>query len=135
MKFSGIFSAERITAIKKQLFRLGHLYVERTKLTLADRLTILLGAIITLIVCVPLIVIALVFLSGALIEIFTANFGTIAAWLMVGGIYALITLIVLIFRKPIILDPTARFVSKLIFKEDGLDDSDEHEKSGKKANP
>ena len=67
----GIFSPRRVDALKRRLRVLANLYVERTKLTLADRLAMLMGAIVLVFVCLLLGTIGLVFIWGALIELFS----------------------------------------------------------------
>ena len=44
---------------------------------------------------------------------------------IVGGIYFLLTALIVVLRKPLIFNPVSRFVSMLIFKEDaGIDPAD-----------
>ncbi len=121
-----MFSAEKLTALKSRLHTLLKLYIEKSKLTLAERLTMLMGALLLSIVCMLLGIIGLVFISGALIELFSMCLHPIAAWAIVGGIYFLLLGLIVLFRQPLIFNPVARFVSQLIFKEDGIDDSEEN---------
>ena len=118
----GIFSPRRVDALKRRLRVLANLYVERTKLTLADRLALLMGAIVLVFVCLLLGTIGLVFISGALIELFSMCLHPIAAWFIVGGIYLVLLILTVLLRRWLIFNPVAKFVSKLIFKDDSLDE-------------
>ena len=65
---SGMFSADKLNSLKGGLTRLFHLYLEKTKLTVAERLSLLLAAGVMIFICSLLAIIGMVFASGALIE-------------------------------------------------------------------
>lgn len=115
---TGMFSAEKLGSLKTGLQRLFHLYLEKTKLTVAERLSLLLAAGVMIFICSFLGIIGLVFLSGSLIELLSLWISPIASWAIVGGIYFLLTALIVLLRKPLIFNPVARFVSMLIFKEE-----------------
>ena len=122
---SGMLSAEKFDSLKKGLRRLFRLYLEKTRLTVAERLSLLLAAGVMIFICSLLGIIGMVFVSGALIELLALWISPIAAWAIVGGIYFLLTALIVVLRKPLIFNPVSRFVSMLIFKEDaGIDPAD-----------
>lgn len=122
---SGIFSAEKFGTLKEGLRRLFRLYLEKTRLTVAERLSLLLAAGVMVFICSLLGIIGLVFVSGALIELLALWISPIASWAIVGGIYFLLAALIVLLRKPLIFNPVARFVSMLIFKEnEGIDPDD-----------
>ena len=113
---SGMLSAEKFDSLKKGLRRLFRLYLEKTRLTVAERLSLLLAAGVMFFICSLLGIIGMVFVSGALIELLALWISPIAAWAIVGGIYFLLTALIVVLRKPLIFNPVSRFVSMLIFK-------------------
>lgn len=122
---SGMFSADKLNSLKGGLTRLFHLYLEKTKLTVAERLSLLLAAGVMIFICSLLAIIGMVFASGALIELLSLWISPIASWAIVGGVYLLLAALIVLLRKPLIFNPVSRFVSMLIFKEDaGPDPAD-----------
>lgn len=119
------FSA-RFATIRTRLMTLLHLYVEKGKLTLAEKLTLLLSAGIILFVCALLCVIGLVFLSGSLLSLLAMCMSDVAAWAIMGGIYMCLALLLVVLRKPLVINPVARFVSRLIVGDD-VDDAPPHD--------
>ena len=92
--------------------RLISLYIENVKLTAAEKLTVVMSAAVLLLVALVFGIFMLAFLSGACIELLAL---VLPAW----ASYA--------FRKHIIVNPIARFVSRLVFDtaSDGKDDDDD----------
>lgn len=128
MNLLGLLGAGKYAGVKNRLRRLLGLYIEKTKLTLSERLTLLMGAIMLMVTLAMLGTIALLFFSGAIFELFCLCLPPIAAWALVGAIYVILMVVIYLLRRKLIFDPVARFVSKLIFKEDsieGVDDTPE----------
>ena len=90
------------------------LQVDYTKYTVTEKMVVLLSATAT-----ALILGALGFgdlsiaLADYLAEVLNCQWGAHA---IVAGIYALLLVFVVIMRKPMIVDPIARFLSKLFLK-------------------
>lgn len=112
---------EKFQSIRDRLKTLFELYIEKAKLTLAERLTLLMSAAIILFVCALLCIMGLAFLSGSLVMLFSLCLPEIAAWAIVGGIYFLIALIIILLRKPLVINPVARFISQLIIGNEEAD--------------
>ena len=93
------------------------LQVDYTKYTVTEKMVVLLSATATALILGALGFGVLFYLSIALAdyltEVLNCQWGAHA---IVAGIYALLLMVVVILRKPIIVDPIARFLSKLFLK-------------------
>ena len=100
---------------------LSHLKLEidYTKLTGAEKTTILLSRIFLVAITIVLGMSALLFLAFSLAHvIIRATHSAVLAYLMVALIFVIILLCIYAFKKQLILDPVARFVSKLFHSPD-----------------
>ena len=97
--------------------RLISLYIENVKLTAAE----------LLLVALVFGIFMLAFLSGACIELLALVLPAWASYAILGGFFLLLVVLVIAFRKHIIVNPIARFVSRLVFDtaSDGKDDDDD----------
>ena len=90
------------------------LQVDYTKYTVTEKMVVLLSATATALILGALGFGVLFYLSIALAdyltEVLNCQWGAHA---IVAGIYALLLVFVVIMRKPMIVDPIARFLSKL----------------------
>ena len=93
------------------------LQVDYTKYTVTEKMVVLLSATATALILGALGFGVLFYLSIALAdyltEVLNCQWGAHA---IVAGIYALLLVFVVIMRKPMIVDPIARFLSKLFLK-------------------
>ncbi len=90
-----------------------------TKLTAVEKLAILLSAIAFLAVVIIIAAYALHYLFSALISVLASAMGCVwGAQLIAAGILLLLLLVVFAFKKRLIVDPVARFVSKLFLTPD-----------------
>lgn len=90
------------------------LQIEYSKYTLAEKITILLSTLALGAVCLLLSIVALILLSFALVHVFELFIPSGFAYLSVAGILLLLVLIVYLLRKPLLLNPIARLISRLI---------------------
>ncbi len=102
--------------IWRMLKKLFALKVENVRLTVAERLTIFLVGVISFLLLLILGAFILAFLSNALVDLLTEAIPAWTASLILAGIYLAVTIIVYLFRKPLIIRPVARFVSRLIIE-------------------
>jgi len=116
MKSSGTLSS-----LKELLIRLCRLYIENAKLTLTEKLTLLLSAAL-LIISLVFGVFALAFFAGAAIEALELVMEPWLSNLILGGVFVLFMLLTFILRKSLILNPIARFISRMIFDVHPQDD-------------
>ncbi|MCM1369586.1 MAG: phage holin family protein [Candidatus Amulumruptor caecigallinarius] len=91
------------------------LEVECAKLTLAEKATILLSSLIIGFVCALMAAIAVVMLALALSEAFKLIMTPSLAYVCTAGIVLLLVLLLYLFRKPILLNPIAKLVTRVIF--------------------
>ena len=90
---------------------------EYTKLTAVEKLAVLLSAVAFVAVVIIIGTFILHYLFSALISILASAMG--CAWgahLIAAAILLVLLLVVFAFKKQLIVDPVARFVSKLFLK-------------------
>ena len=110
--------SETISSVKKILLRLGRLYLENAKLTVAEKLTVVFSAATLLLIVLVLTIFALAFLSGAILELLAMVLPMWACYLICFGIFISMVLVILLMRTSLIVNPIARFVSRLVFEND-----------------
>ena len=107
----------------KKLFNEARKYFslewDYTKLTAVEKMAVLLSSIAFLAVVIILGTFALAYVFSALIDVLAVALGcTWGAQLIAAAILLVLLLVVFAFKKPLIVDPVARFVSKLFLKPD-----------------
>jgi len=107
----------------KKLFNEARKYFslewDYTKLTAVEKLAVLLSAPAFVAVVIIIATFALHYLFSALISVLATAMG--CAWganLIAVGILLVLLMVVFAFKKQLIVDPIARFVSKLFLKPD-----------------
>lgn len=89
--------------------------VQYAKLTAAEKMTVLGTAVAIGAVVMMLAIVVLLMLSFALKGVFQMWMATPLAYLCVAGVWILFILIVFLFRKKLISDPIAKFITRLFF--------------------
>lgn len=95
------------------------LRLEYGKLTLAEKLTLLLSSLALGLICVFLGVIAIFFLSMSAYDLIAnalGDMGRVWAALIMCGCYLLLILILFVARKPLLINPMARLITRIILK-------------------
>ncbi len=87
-----------------------------TKLTAVEKLTVLLSSIAFVAVVMVICIFLLQFLFSALISVLASALGHTWANLIAVALLLVLLLVVFAFKKRLIVDPVARFVSKLFLK-------------------
>lgn len=105
----------------KKLFNEGRKYFslewDYTKLTAVEKLAVLLSSIAFVAVVIIIATFALAYIFSALISVLASALGcTWGAQLIAAAILLLLLLVVFAFKRQLIVDPVARFVSKLFLK-------------------
>lgn len=95
----------------KELFLLKYEY---TRLTVAEKATILLSGIAIALILFLVAAVAVFFLSIALSHLLAESVGPVWSAVIVAGIYIIILLVVLALRKQLIVNPISRFITRLI---------------------
>lgn len=90
------------------------LEMEYAKLTVAEKATVLLTTLIIGAVCLLLGMVIVILFSFSLVDVFKSFMSPAFACLSVGGILTLLIVIILLLRRPLLENPIARLVSRLI---------------------
>lgn len=97
--------------------RLFDLKVEDARLMLAVKLTKLLGAIVYLFVGFMLLLCLLGFIAAAMGHLLCNVMPAVWAYLIIAAFYLMLLAVIVLAKKTIIINPIARFISKLIVEE------------------
>lgn len=106
--------AGRFDNIKSSLKRIIELYIENAKLTAAEKLTLLISTAVIFLICFIFITIALAFVGIALLNLLELALSPILSAIIMAGLFIVLALLVYLLRVKLIINPTARFISKLI---------------------
>ena len=106
---------DEIKEIISQSVSWAKLEVEYAKFTVAEKFTMLLSSLIIGAICLLLGFGMLMLMALALVELFKMIMAPALAYLSVAGIVALLILIIYLLRKPILLNPIAKFITRLFF--------------------
>lgn len=91
------------------------LEMEYMKLTAAEKITMLLGALIIGFVALLLSMVVLIMLALALAEVFKLLMSPGLAYLATAGAICLLLGIFFFLRKPLLMNPIARLITKIFF--------------------
>lgn len=109
---------EKLTDELKDILAQGRdwvkLEVEYAKLTVAEKFTVLLSAMIIGAICLLMGMVVLILLSLSLVELFKMMMVPALAYLAVSGIICLLILILYLLRNPLLLNPIVRFITRLL---------------------
>lgn len=105
---------ENFKEITKPFQRLAKLYIESGRLSLTEALTRILAAALITFVCLLLVIIALSFVSYGVIVTLSDSLSSTWAYVIVGGFYLLIIALLVIFKRTLVINPIARFLSKVL---------------------
>lgn len=105
-------------AVYRLLRRLGILYLENARFIAAEKLTQLLSAGLMLIICLVLGIFALAFFSGTCVELLAMVLPAWAGYAILGAFFVLLIVLCIVFRNALIVNPIARFISRLMFEKE-----------------
>lgn len=112
--FSNDKSIENIQQLFIEFKKYLELQKEYTKLEIAEKLSILLSTFILVILIVTLSVVVLFHLSSALVYVLVPLVGSLmVSYALIACFHILLIILLVIFRKKLIIDPTVRFIAKL----------------------
>lgn len=106
---------EEIRSIFRQSKEWISLEVEYAKLTIAEKLTVLLSSLIIGFVCLLFGSVALVMLSMAVAEAFKLILSPALAYVCTAGSVLVLVLLIYLLRNPLLLNPIAKLISKVFF--------------------
>ena len=91
------------------------LEVEYAKLTIAEKLTLLMSSLILGFVCLLLGSVVLIILALSLAEAYKLLMNPALAYLATAGSIIVLVGLLFIFRKPLLLNPIARLMTRVFF--------------------
>lgn len=110
---------EKLTDEIKEIFSHARNWIKYevvyTKLTVAEKSTILGGAAAFAMVLLMLSLPILIMLSFALKEVFQLMMVPALAYLCVAGVWIIFIVVIYLLRKKLISDPIAKFITRLFF--------------------
>lgn len=104
----------RFKALWEQLKLLFSLEVDSAKLIITEKLTMLVTSITFYAVTFILCTCAVMFLSIAAANLLRPVIGNYWSYVIVAGFYIVVTICVYAFKRRLIIDPIARFLSSVI---------------------
>ena len=110
-----------VDALIETVKRYLHLRIEQVKFLGTEKLSIILAAMVFLMVTILLAVIAVCYFSVALLQLLQSCVGIVWAGVIMGVVMLLLIGLVYMMRRRWILDPIARFLSRVL-----LDDKDDN---------
>jgi hypothetical protein len=98
------------------LQRLWHLYKEEARLSLTEKLTRLLSGIYIALIVLLLTIIGIVFVAIGIADELSQWLSPVTSYMIVGSGFILIAAVIIICRRLIIVDPIARYLSRLFLQ-------------------
>lgn len=118
MDFINNASAQQEESAYAKLYSEGKrmlgLQVENVKLMITEKLTLLLGRIALVAVAFVVSATALIFLSMSVADFLLRGLEPCWTYLIIGGFYVILVVIACCFRRRLIVDPIARYISRVI---------------------
>ncbi|MCM1336313.1 MAG: hypothetical protein NC187_04660 [Candidatus Amulumruptor caecigallinarius] len=99
----------------RQVTELAKLYLVNARLTLTEKMARLLGLLAVCAIVFVLGVVAFLFISLAIINWIGTGVGIEWAYMIMGGFYVLLIVLLFLFKKALIINPLSRFISRLLF--------------------
>lgn len=107
-------SSESYRLLFQEVRKLVSLEVENARLMLTEKLTLLFGRLALVAVCFILAACVVIFLSMSVSDLLLQSLSPWATYMIVAGFYALLIILLAIFRKALIIDPIARYLSSVL---------------------
>ena len=105
---------DEIKELLTQSVNWAKLEVEYLKLTAAEKLIIIVSMMVIGIVVLLLLLPAILMFLFALAQVFIGFMPVAVAYVSVGGIVLLLLGILVLFRKHVVINPVAKFISKVL---------------------
>lgn len=88
--------------------------IEYAKLTAAEKITMIFGAVALAFILIMLVTVIGLFATLAVAHLIADTVGIAWAFAIMAGFYLLVAILLIVFRKPLLLNPIARFMSRII---------------------
>lgn len=105
---------DEIKEMFAQTVNWAKLEVEYLKLTAAEKLIIIVSMMVIATVVLLLLLPAILMFLFALAQVFIDFMPVAVAYVCVGGIVILFLGLLVLFRKPLVINPVAKFISKVL---------------------
>lgn len=102
------------TVIWQMIQRLCKLYVSKARLDFSEKLARLFSGVALALIVLILGICVMVFLTLALSAVLTDVLPDYWSYLIIGGFYVVIILLLIALREPILINPITRFISRII---------------------
>ncbi len=100
--------------IFNEVKNLCNLEIENARLLLSEKLTLLVGKLALTAVVFIMSTAAMLFLSLAIAHLLMHTMTPAATYTIVGAFYVVIAIIAAAFRRQLIIDPLARYISRVV---------------------
>lgn len=107
---------EQLTSIWIEIRETLRLHLDYAKLTATEKLSVLLSMMGLALICILIGSIVIFIVSLGLMLLLAKSTGLFGACMIMAGIYALMLIAAIIFRKQLIINPVTRFLSHLFLK-------------------
>lgn len=107
-------SENSYSKIYAEVKKLCSLEIENARLLLTEKLTLLVAKIMLTAVVFVLSTAAMIFISMALADFLLRTLSPAATYSIVGLFYILVAVIIALLRKSLIIDPVARYISRVV---------------------
>ena len=107
---------DEIKEILSQGVNWAKLEIEYLKLSAAEKIIILVSVMVIGVVVLLLLLPAILMFLFALAQVFIGFMPVAVAYVCVGGIVLLLLGILVIFRKQVVINPVAKFISKVLLE-------------------
>lgn len=106
-------SQQPYTRMRKQATEYAKLYIRFARLTMAEKVTVFLTAASVALGAFLFSVIFVFFMSIAVAHWLATSIGLAWAYALISFVFLVLIALLFIFRKPLIMNPISRFISKL----------------------
>lgn len=107
-------NSSTVKTLWERLRDLATLKYEYARLTLAEKLTMIFSMLILCLIGIFVSMISIFFLSVAISQWIAESIGVIWSSVIIAGFYLILLLLLVGFRKQLIINPVSKFISRLI---------------------
>lgn len=126
-------SENSYSQIYAEVKKLCSLEIENARLLLTEKMTLLVAKVMLTAVVFVLSTAAMIFISMALADYLLRSLSPAATYSIVGLFYILAAVLIAAFRKQLIVDPVARYVSRVVLDPPEMREARHEEKALEKS--
>lgn len=106
-------SSNSLQGVYESLRRLVTLNIDYAKLTAAEKVSVLMSTVTFYAIAAAIAVLFVLFISFGVGHLLATTVAPEVAYLYIAAFYLVLLILVVVFRKPLIVDPITRFITKL----------------------